>query len=254
MKDKFRFSLCATLALSILVVGTLVMLVTAIVTGFQARRLYREKILAAISRLILRVFGIKLRVHQEEAFPQGQVIYISNHSSTIDLFVLTALKLPNSRFFLRGSLRKTLPLCMIGYMIGVIWTVPQDYPEKRRRIFRKAERILRVTGESVFLSPEGKRITSGEIGHFNKGAFHLATALGVPIIPLYIHIPPEMNPGRGLNAKPGQVDFFVMPTIDTNLWCIEDLHQNKTYVRNLYVGWHEHFQSGADTEPIALAS
>ena len=108
MKDKFRFSLCATIALSILVVGSLVMLVAAIVTGFQAGRLYREKILAGISRMILRVFGIKLRVHQEEAFPQGQVIYISNHSSTIDLFVLTALKLPNSRFFLRGSLRKIL--------------------------------------------------------------------------------------------------------------------------------------------------
>lgn len=254
MKDKLRISLCATLALSILVVGTLVMLVAAIVTGFQARRLYREKILAGISRLILRVFGIKLRVHQEETFPQGQVIYISNHSSTIDLFVLTALKLPNARFFLSGFLRQILPLGMIGYMIGVIWTVPQDYPEKRRRIFRKAERILRHTGESVFLSPEGERITSGEIGHFNKGAFHLATALGVPIIPLYIHIPPEINPGRGLNAKPGLVDLFVMPPIDTTFWSIKNLHQNRTSVRNLYVGWHEHFRSGANTEPIALAS
>ena len=109
-------------------------------------------------------------------------------------------------------------------------------------------------GNRAVLCQSDNRITSGEIGHFNKGAFHLATALGVPIIPLYIHIPPEINPGKGLNAKPGLVDLFVMPPIDTTFWRIKDLHQNKTSVRNLYVGWHEHFRSGAKTEPIALAS
>ncbi len=57
--------------------------------------------------------------------------------------------------------------------------------------------MLRRTGESVYLSPEGKRITDGTIGHFNKGAFHLATNLQVPILPFYIDIPPEIDPQMG---------------------------------------------------------
>ena len=59
------------------------------------------------------------------------------------------------------------------------------------RCFQAAERVLRRTGDSVYLSPEGTRITGGTIGHFNKGTFHLATDLRVPIVPLFIDIPPE---------------------------------------------------------------
>ena len=49
--------------------------------------------------------------------------------------------------------------------------------------------ILRRTGQSVFLSPEGTRVRTGEIGPFNKGAFHLAGDLGAPLLPLYIAVP-----------------------------------------------------------------
>ena len=91
-------------------------------------------------------------------------------------------------------------------MMGTFFTVPQDRPAERTRIFKRAERILRRTGESVYLSPEGARITTGEIGHFNKGAFHLATNLRVPIVPFFIAIPPDVDPGRGIAARPGVID------------------------------------------------
>ena len=45
-------------------------------------------------------------------------------------------------------------------------------------------------------SPEGARITTGEIGHFNKGAFHLATSLRAPIVPLYLEIPRDRSGAR----------------------------------------------------------
>src|SRR5262249_32132433 len=183
------------------------MLVTAIITGFRAKRLYRETILATISTLSLRVFGIKVTVNHGGPLPQGQGVYIANHSSTIDMFVLTALRLPNARFFFWGGLRKILPLGVIGYLVCNFWTLVQEYPERRRQIFTRAARILRQTGESVFLSPEGERVTGGRIGHFNKGAFHLATDLKAPIVPLFISIPAEIDPGRGFDAKPGRVEI-----------------------------------------------
>lgn len=238
MKEKFAFALRATLTLLLMTAGALVMLLLAVPTAFQLRRFYSEAIATPLGRLTLRIWGVKMIVHQPEPFPSGQAVYISNHTSTIDVFALVALGLPNTRFFLSGYLRKLLPLGLIGYLIGIFWTVPQEYPEARRRIFQRAERVLRRTGESVYLSPEGERITTGEIGHFNKGSFHLATALKAPIVPMFIRIPREINPGKGLNARAGTVEVFFRPPIDTSQWRVEDLLENRKKVRDFYVEWH----------------
>jgi len=208
------------------------------VTFFRARRLY-----AAIARVtargVLWLYGIRLAVVPRASFPRTQTIYVSNHSSTLDLFILVALGLPRCRFFLSGFLRrKYLPLGVMASMMGTFFTVPQERPAERRRIFANAERELRRTGESVYLSPEGQRITTGQIGHFNKGAFHLATALHVPIVPLYFEIPPAIDPGRGFDARPGTVIIHVLPPIDTRDWILDDLEHNTAAVRALFVAHH----------------
>lgn len=42
-------------------------------------------------------------------------------------------------------------------------------------------------GLSVIIFPEGTRSTDGKIGRFHKGAFHIAEALQVPIVPVVLH-------------------------------------------------------------------
>jgi 1-acyl-sn-glycerol-3-phosphate acyltransferase len=137
-----------------------------------------------------------------------------------------------------GTMRRIVPLAVIGYLIRIFWTVPQDFPEQRRRIFARADRILRRSGDSVFLSPEGTRVVNGEVGHFNKGSFHLATSLHAPIIPIYIAIPREINPGKGYDAKPGQIDVWFLRPIETHDWRLEDLEKNRDAVHDLYVQVH----------------
>lgn len=230
------------LTIGLLSAGALVMLLAATVTLFRARRFYSEGIATPLGRMALRLWGVRLVLHASHAFPESQTVYISNHTSTIDLFVLIALRLPNTRFFLSGYLRKLLPLGLIGYLIGVIWTVPQAHTERRRRIFREAAAELARSGESVFLSPEGHRITTGQIGAFNRGAFHLATALGAPIVPLFIAIPQSIDPGRGLAARAGAVDVYVHEPIATRDWREQDVDAHKQRVRELYVGWNARYR------------
>jgi 1-acyl-sn-glycerol-3-phosphate acyltransferase len=201
------------------------------------------------ARTILRVYGIRLAMHGRDVIPEGQVVYVSNHTSTIDLFALTALDLPNTRFFMSGFLRWYGPLGVLAMLMGTFFTVPQPFQAERRRRFAAAARALRETGESVYLSPEGARITTGEIGHFNKGAFHLAASLGAPIVPLYIAIPRGTNPGAGYDARPGQVAVHVMPAIDTWGWKVEDAATHADRVRLTFVGWHRQFSS-PDPDPV----
>lgn len=233
-----------TTTLILMSIGSLVMLCVAIVTLFQLRRFYSDRLATLLGRITLKLWGIQVRVHHLAPVPDRQVVYISNHTSTIDIFALIAIGLPNTRFFLSGYLRKLLPLGLIGYLIGIFWTVPQDYPKRRQEIFRRANSVLSHTGESVYLSPEGERVTTGEIGHFNKGAFHLATNLQVPIVPIFIAIPSSIDPGRGLNASAGAVDVYVHDAISSTEWKIEDVVMHKEEVRQRFVEWNHVYRSG----------
>jgi 1-acyl-sn-glycerol-3-phosphate acyltransferase len=218
-----------------LLAGSFLMLGVAIPTLFLARRFYSEVIGRWIGRTVLRIWSIDYTTHYSEPLPERQTIYISNHTSTLDVM----LGLPRARFFLSGYLRKFPVVLIIGYIIRVFWTVPQTFPERRRQIFRRADRILRRTGDSVYLSPEGKCVSTGEIGAFNKGSFHLATSLKTPIVPIYIHIPAKVQRWRGYRAQPGTVDVYFLPVIDTSSWRLEDLEANRDRVRSIYLRVHD---------------
>jgi 1-acyl-sn-glycerol-3-phosphate acyltransferase len=241
MNAGMRIRLAATFAF--LTLGAFVMLVVAVPTLFLARRFYSEVMARWLGAAALRIWGVRYRVYGAPQPADLQTIYVSNHTSTLDLFVLIALGLPRTRFFLSGFLKKLPPVGIVGTLIRIFWTVPQEYPEKRVEIFRRADRILRDTGDSVYLSPEGMRITSGEIGHFNKGSFHLATTLHAQIAPIYFAIPREINPGMGYDARPGLIDVYFLPPIDTACWVLADLARNRDAVRDLFVRVHDSMRS-----------
>jgi 1-acyl-sn-glycerol-3-phosphate acyltransferase len=244
VSGSFSFACRFGITLLLMTAGSLVMLACAIGTAFRAPRLYRERLAAPLARILLRLWGIRLALRTTEPFPDTQTVFISNHTSTLDLFVLVALGLPNSRFFLSGYLRTILPMGLMGYLMGTFWTVPQHFPARRKTIFQNAARTLRATGESVYLSPEGERVTSGAIGPFNKGAFHLATALRAPVLPLYIRIPADSDPGRGLRVRPGTVEVFTRPAIGTADWDVGDVERYRDRVRGMYVAWNEELRRG----------
>jgi 1-acyl-sn-glycerol-3-phosphate acyltransferase len=217
--------------------GALAILPAAALTLCRTRRLYAAWA-RVLARLTLWICGIRMMVHRDRPWPGAQTVYVSNHPSTLDLFMLVALGLPNTRFFLSGYLRKFVPLGILATLMGTFFTVPQQFPAERVRIFQRADRILRRTRESVYLSPEGGRVPGGRIGHFNKGSFHLATSLKAPIQPLYFFIPPDIDPGAGFDIRPGTVHVYLAPLIDTSAWRLDDVERNRDAVRQMFLGWH----------------
>lgn len=221
----------------ILLLGTAALVVIGCVTLFRARRFYTEGLVKWMARAGLGCCGVRVIVHRPCDWPVEQTVYISNHTSSLDLFVLISVGLPNTRYFLSGFLRNIVPVGIIGYVLGVFWTPPQSKPEMRTALFQRAERTLRRSGESVFLTPEGQ-----QVGRFNKGAFHLATNLAAPIQPIYVDIPIDVDPGpwtinKNLDLRPGIVNVYFKPTIDTADWKIEDLESNRDSIRDFYADW-----------------
>lgn len=230
-------------ALLLMTMAALAMLLVQAVTLFRARRFCAERIGKVLGYAVLALAGVRLVVHQDRPFPESQTIYVANHSSTLDLFVLMALALPNTRFFMKRKYLLFGPLGLLAALTGTFFTPPQSMPEARRQLFEKAEKTLRRTRESAFLSPEGTRVTTGEIGPFNKGAFHLAMSLRAPIAPLFIEIPRDIDPGKGIRVLPGTVQVHVMEPVATASWRIEDLERNRDALRDRFVSRLERTRS-----------
>ena len=238
-----RKLIVACIGTVMLVFGAVFMFLVAVFTLFRTRRFCSEGIASRMARVAIWLNGVRIVEHHSEPLPKTQTIYISNHTATLDIFVITALGLPNARYFLSGFLRKLLPFGLIGYLIGVFWTVPYKFVDKRRRIFQRAEDTLRKTGDSVYLSPEGGRVCSGEIGHFNRGAFHLATNLEVDLVPIYVQIPSALDAGMNLVSESGIVDVYFLPSISTAGWKVENLDENRDAVRQIYLDFHDALQA-----------
>jgi 1-acyl-sn-glycerol-3-phosphate acyltransferase len=188
---------------------------------------------------LLRQSGVALRIHRAGPLPERPCFYMANHSSSLDLPVLMALRLPDTRTFIKERFRWYGALGTALMLTGALFTAPQEDHERRVRRFRDAERLLRSTGGSVFGSPEGTRVPGPTIGPFNRGVFHLATALRLPIVPILIVIRPEVDPGSGIAARPGVVDVHIGEPIDTSGWTLAELDANKEAVRDRFVAWSE---------------
>ncbi len=209
----------------------------------NARRFCLNVIAPASARLAMRLLSIEVRFHGFENLPSPCIV-TANHTSTLDLFVISMLPVKDKRSFMARWTKIYPPLAIISWATGTIFTAPQKYPEERARLFQAAEEVLRKTGDSVYLSPEGKRRTDGVINPFNKGTFHLATNLGWPIVPVFVDIPPRINPGVGFATRPGVINVYARPPIDTSEWTLDELIANKESVRELYVAFPEGW--GAD--------
>jgi 1-acyl-sn-glycerol-3-phosphate acyltransferase len=253
--------LSTVLVVTVMSGAALVMLLAALVTLFRMRRFYVEGVARGFARVLLPLVGVRLIVHRDQPWPTTQTVYISNHTSALDVFVLLALGLPNTRFFLSGFLRAIPPMSVMGYLAGTFWTVPQSRREERVRLFQRADQILRKTGESVYLSPEGMRVQTGEIGRFNKGAFHLAGSLGAQLLPLYLAVPlPESartEPASTIDysvqgnlmsyladIRPCVFHVYVDSPVDTRGWRLQDLDQNRQLMRQRFLALHNQWKAG----------
>ena len=240
---RFRSIFLFLTAIVALTIAALLMLLVSTITVFQARRFCAEIIAKVGARFVLWVSGVCIQVHNEERITDEQTIYIINHVSLLDLFVTLELGLPRTRYFMTAECSRVPPLWLIAKLIGTFLAPSQEDPEARRRCFQRADAVLRRTGDSVLLSPEGSRIKGNQIGPFNRGAFHLATSLQVSITPLYFHIPAEMKVGWNVFVLPGTIHVHILPPVDTSNWTLENINVNRDEVRKELLKFEAHIKS-----------
>ena len=194
------------------ILATAVLVVVACLVGVV--RPSRVRSLALLwSRLLLRLFRVRVAGEGLAHVPAGPAVYAANHSSALDILVVLA-QLPVDVKIIHKQSLSHVPV--FGWSIALAGHIPIDRSNPfraRRSLERAAERIR--GGTSVLVFPEGTRSRDGAVGHFKRGSFGLAIDAGVPVVPVSLVGVKTLVP-RGLwSMRPGSVRLRVHPAIAT---------------------------------------
>lgn len=195
-------------------------------------------------RTALLLAGIRMKVHYHGDLPQQPAVYLFNHSSTLDLFVGTALALPGVRYIAKRELGYNPLFWAIARLSGQIMIDRSDPREAIMQINR-AYKYLKKKRFSLMLAPEGTRSRTGKILPFKSGAFHAAVEMQYPIVPIYIEGAYELCPGKSLIARPGTVTVHFHKPLDTSDWDRKSIRKHAEAMRERYLEWNG--EAPADT-------
>jgi 1-acyl-sn-glycerol-3-phosphate acyltransferase len=173
-----------------LVVGVAVTLffapVVIVLSRIRPRTPLIEACARAWSRAWLWAAGSKLEVIGDEYVDRARShVVVANHLSVLDIMVcFLAVPLP-IRFLAKKELFSIPILAPAMRSIGIVEVDREARSAVHEKVNRQAKELV-ASGRSLIIYPEGTRSRNGTLRSFKKGAFTMAIAGGIPVLPVTI--------------------------------------------------------------------
>ena len=165
-----------------------------------------------VARGVLIAAGQRLQIQGPFPAPQdGPYIYMFNHCSLLDTFVLITA-VPEFMGAVGKAEQFDVPIW--GQVLrrwGVV-PVQRDALEEAIESLQTAAEV-HASGLSLLISPEGTRSRDGRLGPFKKGPFHLALAGQATIVPLIIGGAYASKRKGSWLIRPGRLSIRVAPLV-----------------------------------------
>lgn len=170
---------------------------------------------------------------EEHVWSHRPAVFLINHQSAMVDFVVTARLLRGGYTAMAKKEVRDQPV--IGWLLDQadVAFVGRDGSGAESALAGAEERIR--AGVSVIVAPEGTRSRTPSVGRFKAGAFRLAAATGVPLVPVVIRNAGELMWRDASTMHPGTVQVHVHPPIPTDGWTDDDITAAVEQVRTLYV-------------------
>lgn len=156
--------------------------------------------------------GARLEVRRMPELPAGPAIFVSNHESALDIWVLFA-RLPRGFRFVAKQELFRIPI--FGWYLALGGHVPVDRSNRSRAVgsLRRAAETVRA-GTSLVIFPEGTRSRDERVQPFKKGPFVLAMEAGVPLVPIAISGSGQVTPKAAIAVYPGTIRLAAGDPVD----------------------------------------
>jgi len=166
------------------------------------------------ARGVIRLIGLEVRWSGAD-LPEQPAVYISNHRSFLDPFILMAVLPATTKWVVKAELRR-VPFLGRAVEGGGFYV---DRGDRKAALGALREGIDHLPGGwSVACFPEGTRSEDGELRPFHHGATLMASHRGLPIVPIAICAPLDVLPRDLQTAHAGRVEVVVGEAIDTTTW------------------------------------
>ncbi len=170
----------------------------------EKKRYRFHRLIAAFMRTALKLLpGVKFSLDNKygETFEKPAVI-IANHQSHLDL-LCTIMLHPKVVLLTTDWVWKN-PIYGLVIRYAEYYPVSDGYDKNVERLQKLVER-----GYSIVVFPEGTRSVTGDILRFHKGAFSLAQALHLDILPVFIHGASHVMPKNDIVLREGQLSVEI---------------------------------------------
>lgn len=169
----------------------------------------------------LCILRLKLRKDVGSLMQQTRsCVIVANHQSNYDLYILGAV-VPRRTVSIGKQSLKWLPLFGQLYWLAGNVLLDRGNAQSAKRAMLLTTDTLKHRDTSIWVFPEGTRNQGEGLLPFKKGAFQMAIAAGVPIVPVCVSsYVGQMRLNRWYS---GRVLVRSLPPIATNGLTLEDL-------------------------------
>jgi len=183
--------------------------------------------------LSMKLAGIELVVENKEYLHKSlPAVFLCNHQTAVlDLPIGCALLPPHTVSIAKNSL-KWIPFFGIMWNAsGNVFIVRENRTQAISQLNVIVDRMINKK-DSVWLFPEGTRGDSTQLLPFKKGAFHMAVAAQVPIVPVVIAPISKITNYKTKQWNGGKLHVRVLLPIETKGKGEKDVDSLITQVRN----------------------
>ncbi|MDH2924899.1 hypothetical protein A4A71_06110 [Nicoletella semolina] len=136
-------------------------------------------------RSIAYLLGIKIEVLGKENIPDTGCIFIANHQSNYDIFLVTNA-VPKKTIAIGKKSILYFPFFGLIYWLGGNVLIDRNNREAALNVLSSLEKRMKKENIFVWFFPEGSRNYGKKLLPFKKGAFYMAKNLDCPVIPVCV--------------------------------------------------------------------
>jgi len=180
------------------------------------------------------VNGVKLNVTgRDNLWAERPAVFIFNHRNNFDAFIVARLVEQKFTGVAKKEMANNPVTIALGKLADVAFVDRADSTSAVASL--KGVQDAAKKGLSILIAPEGSRLdTTDDVGPFKKGAFRMAMAAGIPIVPVVLRNAETIAATKGNSLHPGTVDVTVLPAISVADWTRDDLDERIEGVRQLF--------------------
>jgi 1-acyl-sn-glycerol-3-phosphate acyltransferase len=164
-------------------------------------------------RGLVRMMRWRIAVENRERLEELRpCVFVANHQSFLDVVTFGSIFPPKTVSAGKREIGR-IPVFGAFYRLSGNLVIDRGRPRDAHASLEEAGKVLREEGVSVWFMPEGHRNTGKELLPFKSGAFRLARAAGVPLVPIVAEPLVVIVDTRARRARAGTLRVRVLEPV-----------------------------------------